>query len=152
MISRHYRSGVKKIYQGRSQVDKEFIEKTISEIGPIDIIVDDGSHLNEHIIGTFKLLFPKLKDNGVYVMEDLQTSYWEDFGGDSVDLNNPKTAMNFIKSLTDCINYQEILDKNYKETYYDKNIVSIHFYHNLVFIHKGKNNEGSNMVRDHKRL
>lgn len=140
-----------KIYQG-SQVDKIFLEKTINEIGPLDIIIDDGSHLNEHIIETFKILFPKLKDGGVYAIEDVQTSYWEDMGGDSSDLNNPKTAMNFMKSLTDCLNHQEILDENYEETYFDKNIVSIHFYHNLVFIHKGENNEKSNMVKNHTKL
>jgi len=140
-----------KIYQG-SQVDKDFLDKTINEIGPLDIIIDDGSHLNEHIIETFKILFPKLKDGGVYIVEDIQTSYWEDYGGDSKNLSNPKTAMNFFKSLTDCLNHQEIPDENYKETYFDKKIISIHFYHNMVFIHKGNNNEESNGVKDHKRL
>ena len=87
----------------------------------------------------------------MYAIEDIQTSYWEDYGGDSNDLNNPKTAMNFLKGLTDCLNHQEILDENYEETYYDKKIVSIHFYHNLVFIHKGDNNECSNVVKCHKK-
>jgi len=132
-----------KIYQG-SQVDEEFIDKVINEIGTLDIIIDDGSHLNGHIIETFKILFPKLKDGGVYVVEDMQTSYWKDYGGDSENLSNPKTAMNFFKSLTDCLNYQEISDENYKETYYDKKIISMHFYHNMVFIHKGNNDENSN--------
>lgn len=139
-----------KIYQG-SQVDEEFLKKITSEIGLFDIIIDDGSHLNEHIIESFKLLFPKLKDGGVYAIEDLQTSYWEDYGGDSKNLNNSKTAMNFLKSLTDCLNHQEIPDENYQESYFDKKIVSIHFYHNLVFIHKGDNNEPSNFVKNHRR-
>jgi len=145
-----------KIYQG-SQVDKEFLEKISDEIGRgndevFNIIIDDGSHINEHIIETFKILFPKLKDGGVYAIEDMQTSYWDDYGGDSKNLNNPKTAMNFFKSLTDCLNFQEIPDKNYKETYFDKKIVSIHFYHNLIFIHKGNNDEKSKRVKDHKIL
>lgn len=140
-----------KIYQG-SQVDKEFLDKTIDEIGILDIIIDDGSHLNEHIIETFKILFPKLKDGGLYVVEDIQTSYWDDCGGDCKDLNNPKTAMNFFKSLTDCLNHQEIPDENYKETYFDKKIVSMHFYHNLIFIHKGNNDEKSNRVQNHKSV
>ena len=118
----------------------------------MDIIIDDGSHLNEHIIESFKILFPKLKDGGVYAIEDIQTSYWENFGGDSKNLNNPTTAMNFVKSLTDCLNHQEIPDENYQESYFDKKIVSIHFYHNLVFIHKGNNIEESNMVKNHKRI
>ena len=139
------------IYQG-SQVDKDFLEKVTNEIGALDIIIDDGSHLNEHIIETFKILFPKLKDGGVYVVEDIQTSYWEDYGGDRKNLSNPKTAMNFFKSLTDCLNHQEIPDENYQETYFDKKIISMHFYHNMVFIYKGNNDEKSNCVKDHKRL
>jgi hypothetical protein len=134
-----------KIYKG-SQVDKEFLENTTNEIGGIDIIIDDGSHLNEHIIETFKILFPKLNDNGVYVIEDLQTSYWENYGGDSKDLNNKNTAMNFMKSLTDCLNHQEIQDIDYNATYYDKKIISMHFYHNLVFICKGNNNENQDII------
>jgi demethylmacrocin O-methyltransferase len=140
-----------KIYQG-SQVDNDFLERLDNEVGPFDVIIDDGSHLNEHIIETFKILFPKLKDGGIYAIEDIQTSYWEDMGGDSKDLNNQKTAMNFLKSLTDCLNHQEILDECYQETYFDKKIISINFYHNLVFIYKGDNNEKSNVVKEHKKL
>ena len=140
-----------RIFQG-SQVDREFLEKITNEIGDLDIIIDDGSHFNEHIIESFKILFPKLKDGGVYAIEDIQTSYWEDYGGDSKNLNNPITAMNFMKSLTDCLNHQEIIDENYEDSYFDKNIISIHFYHNLVFIHKGENKEKSNMILNHKKI
>jgi len=137
-----------KIYKG-SQVDTAFLEKVTAEIGPLDIIIDDGSHINDHIIKTFEILFPKLKNGGIYVVEDIQTSYWENFGGDSKNLNNPKTSMNFFKGLTDCLNHQEIIDQNYIETYYDKNIISMQFYHNMVFIYKGENNEKSNIIENH---
>ena len=138
-----------KIFQG-NQIDKDFLEKTIEKTGKLDIIIDDGSHINEHIIETFKILFPKLKDGGLYVIEDLQTSYWEEYGGDSNNLNNPKTAMNFLKSLTDCMNNQEFLIPNYEQSYYDKKIMSMHFYHNLVFIYKNNNEEKSNIVESGK--
>lgn len=139
-----------RIFQG-SQVDKEFLESVIGEMGSVDIIIDDGSHINEHVIETFKMLFPKLKDGGIYVIEDTQTSYWKDFGGDSDDLNNPKTLMNFFKSLTDAMNNKEFIKPNYKQTYYDKKIVSMHFYHNLVFIYKGNNDEESALVVNNQR-
>lgn len=134
-----------KIFKG-SQVDEEFLNKVIKHTGELDIIIDDGSHMNEHIITTFKLLFPKLKDGGLYVIEDLQTSYFPDYGGDSENMNNPNTAMNFFKSLTDSLNHCEFLLPNYEKTYFDKKIISIHFYHNLIFIYKGNNDEPSNCV------
>lgn len=137
-----------------SQVDKEFLGSIYKEIGSLDIIIDDGSHINEHIIETFKILFPLLKQNGIYVIEDIQTSYWPDFGygGDSINLLNPSTAMNFFKQLTDCLNYEEYIITGYQPTYYDKNVISIHFYHNLIFIYKGENNEGSNFIKNNVRV
>jgi demethylmacrocin O-methyltransferase len=142
-----------KTFKG-SQVDKEFLERIYNEIGSLDIIIDDGSHINEHIIETFKILFPLLKQNGIYIIEDIQTSYWPDFGygGDSMNLSNPATSMNFFKKLADCINYEEFINPEYQPTYYDQNIISIHFYHSMVFICKGDNNEGSNFIKNNIRV
>ena len=131
-----------KIFQG-SQVDENVLNKITNSIGDFDIIIDDGSHINEHVIKTFQLLFPKLKSGGIYVIEDMQTSYWPDYGGDSKDLNNSSTMMNYFKTLTDGINHEEYILPNYSPSYFDKNIVTMHFYHNILFIYKGPNNEGS---------
>jgi demethylmacrocin O-methyltransferase len=139
-----------KIFRG-SQVDKDFLDKVCDEIGDLDIIIDDGSHINEHVIETFKLMFPKLKDGGIYVVEDTQTSYWKDFGGDSDNLNNPDTMLNFFKSLTDSLNNKEFIKPGYVQTYYDKKIASMHFYHNMVFIHKDNITEESNEVVNNMR-
>ena len=139
-----------KIFQG-SQVDEAFLNEVVSETGDLDIIIDDGSHVNEHVIKTFELLFPKLKKGGIYAVEDMQTSYWPDFGGDSENLNNPSTMMNYFKALTDSLNNREFIKPGYVQNIYDKEIVSIHFYHNLMFIHKGDNNEESNLVIENYR-
>ena len=137
------------IFKG-SQIDRIFLNKVTEEIGKIDVIIDDGSHINEHVIESFNVLFPKLKDGGIYVIEDTQTSYWEEFGGDSKDLNNPKTIMNYFKRLTDGLNNKEFLIPNYKQSYFDKKIISMHFYHNLIFIYKGNNDEESKLVVNNK--
>lgn len=125
-----------KIFKG-SQADGNFLKDVFNKIGSLDIVIDDGSHINEHIIASFKILFPLLNKGGIYAVEDTQTSYWPDYGGDSENLSNPSTAMNFFKTLTDCINYQEFKIPGYKPGYFDKNIASLHFYHNLIFIYKG---------------
>lgn len=142
-----------KIFQG-SQADTEFLHEVHKTIGEIDIIIDDGSHINEHVITTFNVLFPGLKMGGIYVIEDIQTSYWSDsgYGGDSLYLDKPGTSMNFLKKLTDGLNYEEYINPGYQPTYFDKNITSIHFYHNIVFIYKGHNNEGSNFILNNGRV
>jgi hypothetical protein len=127
-----------KIFKG-SQIDKAFLIDVAEKIPEPDIIIDDGSHINKHVIETFKILFPVLKQGGIYVIEDIQTSYWPDYGGDSNNFENPDTIMNFFKKLTDCLNYKEFRNPGYQPTDFDKSIISIHFYHNLIFIYKGKN-------------
>ena len=138
-----------KIYQG-SQADAAFLEGLIGRIGAPDIIIDDGSHRNEHVLRTFEILFPLLAANGIYVVEDIQTLYWPDMGGSSDDLNSASTSMAFLKSLTDGLNHAEFIRPGYVPSYYDQYIVSMHFYHNLVFLYKGQNDEGSNRVTNNE--
>lgn len=138
-----------KIFKG-SQIDNILLNLICEEINDIDIIIDDGSHINEHVITSFKILFPKLKKGGIYVIEDTQTSYWEHYGGSSKDLKNKETICNYFKSLVDSLNHEEFIINNYEKSYFDKHIISMHFYHNLIFIYKGDNDELSNMVMNNK--
>jgi len=129
-----------KIFQG-SQADEAFLKHICGQISPLDIIIDDGSHMVDHVLISLKTLFPFLREGGIYVIEDLATSYWPQYGGNSEDLNDQSTSMNFLKSLIDGLNYREFLKTDYAPSYYDRNIVSMHFYHNLIFIYKGKNED-----------
>jgi hypothetical protein len=133
-----------KTFQG-SQVDEEFLNSVVDEIGELDVVIDDGSHMNSHVIQTFKFLFPHLQQNGFYIIEDTQTSYWDAFGG-AYQEHSQETTMSFLKSLTDGLNYEEFPDQAYLPTYYDRHIKAMHFYHNIVFIEKGLNNHGSNIL------
>jgi hypothetical protein len=130
-----------KTFRG-SQVDEEFLDKVIADIGRPDIIIDDGSHRNDHVIKTFHKLFPSLTDTGIYAVEDTQTSYWPGWlGGSSEHLNSHNTSMGFLKGLIDGLNHKEFVRDKYTPTYFDEHIVAMHFYHNLVFIYKGLNSE-----------
>jgi len=138
-----------KIFRG-SQDDESFLKDVVSEMGGVDLIVDDGSHINAHIIKTFGILFPMLRQDGIYAVEDIQTSYWRSYGGDSFNMNSNKTAMNFFKGMADGLNYEEIDNPYYEASYFDKSIVGLSFFHNMVFVQKGKNEEGSNEVVENR--
>ncbi len=138
-----------KTFQG-SQTDKNFLNKVVKYIGEIDIVIDDGSHVNDDIINTFNFLFPVLKNGGIYIVEDLQCSYWAWYGGNSKEIEDPGTAVNYFKGLIHGLNYKEFIIKDYEPNYYDKNIISIHFYHNMVFIYKGDNSESSSYLIDNQ--
>lgn len=139
-----------KIFKG-SQVEEDFLEKVCNQIGKLDLIIDDGSHINEHVIKTFLYLFPKLEIGGYYVIEDTQTSYWEEeYGGSSTDFNRQDTIYGFFKAKIDSLNNEEFIIPGYEMNYFDKHIVAMHFYHNMIFIEKGLNNELSNLVRNNQ--
>ncbi|MBL4813173.1 MAG: tetratricopeptide repeat protein [Rhodobacteraceae bacterium] len=79
-----------KIFQG-SQIDHDFLTQLSAERGPFDIIIDDGSHQNAHVVDTFQFLFPLLAEGGIYVVEDVQTAFIPRFGG-SVTLDAPNSV------------------------------------------------------------
>lgn len=129
-----------KIFQG-DQKDESFLERVSGDMETIDVVVDDGSHFNEDVIRSFCFLFPKMSDGGIYVVEDTCASYWPSYDGDPNARNDVKTIMSFFKSLLDGMNYKEFesMLPGYEPSYFDKKIVSMHFYHNLIFIYKGDN-------------
>jgi len=133
------------IHQG-SQSDKSFINEVINKYKEFDIIIDDGSHFPKDVIKSFNLLFPFLKLNGLYFVEDIQTSYIHFFHGNPFDLKYANTHMNFFKNLTDSLNYQEVANPFYVKKKYDSKIVNVSFYHNLVVVKKGENIKESNLV------
>jgi hypothetical protein len=57
------------------QSDPAALTQLAEECGPFDVVVDDGSHIWSHQITTLRTLLPYVKPNGVYILEDLYTSY-----------------------------------------------------------------------------
>ena len=129
-----------------SQSDPKFINSLINKYKKFDVIIDDGSHFPKDVIKSFKLLFHSLDKNGLYFIEDTQTSYNHYFGGNPFDLKFANTHVNFFKHLTDTLNYNEIANPFYKKTGYDGSINNISFYNNIITIKKGINNKKSNLV------
>lgn len=80
-----------------SQVDLLFLQSIIYEMGGVDIILDDGSHNMIDIRKSFQYLFPQLNDGGIYLIEDLHTSYWRGFGG------GYRSKSNFFTFVTELI-------------------------------------------------
>jgi cephalosporin hydroxylase len=123
------------------QSDADSLADVNRRFGPFDVIVDDGSHVSAHVRTTFETLFPLLAADGVYAIEDLQTSYWPEYGG-AVDLGDGTTSMALVKSLVDGLNYEEHLS-TVEPSYTDTHVVAVHCYHNLVVVQKGRNAEGT---------
>ena len=74
IIEKKYNIKDTEIFCG-NQTDKKILFEIIRKYKSLDIIIDDGSHQNSDIKKSFSYLFPKLKLGGLYIIEDLQTSY-----------------------------------------------------------------------------
>jgi hypothetical protein len=77
--------------------------KILQHASAFDIIIDDGSHISGDIVRSFARYFPHLEEGGIYVAEDLHSSYWSNFEG---GLHHPLSAMSFFKRLADIINQE----------------------------------------------
>lgn len=97
------------------------LEKVVNSIQQknVDFIIDDGSHIPEHQWLTFNYLFSELlKEGGIYIIEDIETSYWKNGGlygyQTRYGLNHPKSFIEKSKLIIDTIN-KEFLNNEDKE-------------------------------------
>ena len=64
------------IYRG-DQGDQDFLRYVANDTGgSFDFVLDDGSHLPSHQLITFDELWPHVKYGGMYIIEDIETSFW----------------------------------------------------------------------------
>lgn len=66
-----------------------------------NVIIDDGSHHSHHVIATFEDCFKRLAPGGVYIIEDLSSSYVVSHGG---GFQHPGTSIEWLKALVDALN------------------------------------------------
>src|SRR5579871_2332819 len=116
-----------------SQADPQFLRTVIDEFGPPDIVLDDGSHVASHQRASFDALFQEVKDDGLYIIEDLHTSYWARWEG---GYRRRNTCVEFVKQLIDDIHvwYHERPIKIAQSDSVD----AIHIYDSIVVIEKKK--------------
>jgi hypothetical protein len=88
------------------QSDAGFLRELGAEHGPFDVVVDDGSHVNEHVRTGFEALFEHVRPGGYYVIEDLQTSYWPALGGEPPP-GSSRTTVGLLKELLDGVHVSE---------------------------------------------
>jgi hypothetical protein len=66
-----------KVIRGDQSNEADLNNLIINVGNNIDVIIDDGSHVPVHQILTFIKLFPSVINGGVYIIEDIETSYWK---------------------------------------------------------------------------
>ena len=106
-----------------SQSDEAFWEAFVKEVGPVDVVLDDGGHTYEQQIVTTEYLIENIKEGGMLVVEDTHTSYMDGFG--------PKkySFMEYTKKLADAINMRF---GSFQQSAPDRRIWSIEIFESIV--------------------
>lgn len=133
-----------------SQSDPVFLEKVKNEIPDLDIILDDGGHSMIQQKVSFNSLYSKVKDGGVYMVEDTHTSYWYEFHG---GYKNKNSFIEFSKNLIDSL-YEGHIKNESKLIVNDitRNIYSISFYDSIVVFEKKLRAKLSNLQKGQETI
>jgi hypothetical protein len=124
-----------RVLQG-TQSDVDFLTRVGREIGSIDVVIDDGSHVQSHIRTSFEVLFPYVAPGGYYIIEDLQTSYLPRYGGAAPGSDTDHTAIGLVKGLLDGLHHRYYGTVDYVPTLTDEHVAAVHVYEKIAFIQK----------------
>jgi len=122
-----------------SQEDRSFLQRLKKEIPEVDILIDDGGHTMNQQVATFEEMYDHVKEDGVYICEDLNTSYWKEYGG---GYKKPGTFIEYSKNFIDALNAWNSRDeKTLPVSEFTRSTKSLHFYDSVLVIEKGKRNK-----------
>ena len=129
-----FEEGNTKIFIG-SQDDRKFLESIKKEISYVDVLLDDGGHTMKQQTVTFDTLFDFVKDDGLYICEDLHTSYWNSYSG------GYKRKSSFIEISKNFIDYLHgwhamASDKNKMFNHLTESMYGLHYYDSILVIEK----------------
>jgi 23S rRNA U2552 (ribose-2'-O)-methylase RlmE/FtsJ len=113
-----------------NQSDTNFLDGLIKKIGHPDIVIDDGSHDQIDILNSFGFLWPRLKNNGVYLIEDLHTAYSSNHNG---GITSPFNFVTIASRFVHDVNISWISEV-YTPTLRD--LKSISFYDSMLVLEK----------------
>lgn len=115
------------------QEDREFLRKLAAEVGPVDVLIEDGGHMMAQQINTFEEFWPHIVDGGIFLIEDLHTSYWEDFGG---GYKKPGTFIEYAKDLIDRMHAWHSRESGFDADDYTRSIQGMHVYDSIIVFDK----------------
>ena len=112
-----------------NQADPDFLAGVVLKTGPLKIIIDDGSHASKDQIESFQRLFPRLENGGLYIVEDIHTSYRAQYNeGESISF------VEYLKYMIDSLHRNEQPEKIFLVEL--EEAFGIHIFPSLVIIEK----------------
>ena len=115
------------------QSDPAFLAELRRRFPRVDILIDDGGHFMKQQITTFRELYRHVQPEGVYLCEDVHTSYMSRWDG---GLRRAGTFIEFSKTLVDDLHAWYHLPQGTEMDEFSLGTYSISFYDSIVVIEK----------------
>ena len=116
------------------QENRGSLQNICKTLPPFDIIIDDGGHTMLQQTTTFQEMWGQLKIGGVYLIEDMLTSYWPSFGG---GYKHPVNFVEYTKGLIDQLNaWHAVPDSGLAVNDFTRTAFSMHYYDSVLVIEK----------------
>lgn len=116
------------------QSDRQFLATLRTRIPRIDVIIDDGGHTMRQQIATFEELFSHIHPDGLYICEDVHTSYWSSWGG---GYRRPGTFIERMKQLIDALHAWHSPDqRRFAVDAFTRSLHAMHVYDSVVVLEK----------------
>jgi len=96
-------------------------------------VIDDGGHRPEQQINTFEVLYPHISPDGIYICEDLHTSYWAEWGG---GLRRAETFVEYSKNLIDQLHGWHSQEPGLKVTEFTRSTFGLSYYDSMLVVEK----------------
>lgn len=117
------------------QADPVFLRELAQQIGPVDVLIEDGGHRMDQQLTTFREMWPVITDGGVYLVEDLHTSYWAEYDG---GYRRPGTFIEHAKTLIDSLNAWHSRDEHsFRVDEHTRTVAGMHVYDSIIVFDKG---------------
>ena len=116
------------------QADPAVLAAVLDKFGIPDIVLDDGGHHMAQILASFRFLYPRTAAGGVYLVEDLHTAYWEEYGG---GLRRDGSFIEFAKALVDEL-HTEHTRGALAASEFARTTLGIHFYDSVCVFERGR--------------
>jgi len=116
------------------QEDRRFLRSLIKSIPHIDILIDDGGHSMKQQINTYEELFPHIDKNGIYLCEDIHTSYRRGAGG---GYKKRGAFIEYSKNFIDYIHaWHSKQPHRLAVSDFTKSVFSLNYYDSILVIEK----------------
>jgi hypothetical protein len=127
------------------QADRGFLAEVRRRVPHIDILIDDGGHTAPQQIASFEELYPHIQPDGIYLCEDMHTSYAPGYDG---GYRRTGTFVEYSKNLIDRLYaWYSFEPERFAVDELTRSTYALHFYDSVLVIEKRPMREPEQSLR-----